>query len=272
VAFKPIQTKAVTWTLGGNLTSYRNRVLSLAEGVENIFLGGFETPSIRAQAGQFYPIIFGVRYARNPAGQIIVDEDGYPTAADESGPIGNVQPRFDLGLNNTVTWLGFSLSAQVDVRRGGKAYAGNTKLAKLYGIDALTEDRESDFVFPGVKATTDASGNVTGYVPNDIVIKRDENYWRNVLDPIDESHVYSTDFVRLREIALSYSLPESLITKSKVFRSASVSLIGRNLKLWTDYPNFDPETNVGGAGNGQGIEYVSLPQTRSYGASLRVSF
>ncbi|MCB2408037.1 SusC/RagA family TonB-linked outer membrane protein [Hymenobacter lucidus] len=272
VAVKPVQTKTIVWTLGGNFTSYRNRVLALAEGVDNIFLGGFTTPNVRAQAGANYPILFGVRYARTPDGQIIVDEDGYPTAADDSGPLGNVQPNYDMGLSNTIEWKGLALSAQVDIRRGGVAYAGNTKLAKLYGIDAQTEDRESDYIFPGVKAVTDAGGTVTGYVPNDIVIQRDENYWRNVLDPIDESHVYSTDFVRLREIALSYTLPAALVTKTKVLQSASISLTGRNLALWTDYPNFDPETNVGGAGNGQGVEYVSLPQTRSYGASLRVSF
>ncbi|WP_310395599.1 SusC/RagA family TonB-linked outer membrane protein [Hymenobacter sp.] len=268
----PVKTSAFTWTLAGNYTTYQNKVKELAEGVSNIFLGGFTTPNVRAQAGQVYPIIFGTRYARTEGGDIIVDEDGYPTVAAEAGPIGNVQPKYELGITNTFNFKGLSLTAQVDVRRGGSAYAGNTRLAKLYGIDKMTEDRESDYVFPGVKPVTDAGGAVTGYVPNDIVIKRDQTYWSNVLDVIEESHVYKTDFVRLREVALSYALPQSLVTKTKYLSGLSISLTGRNLALWTDYPNFDPETSVGGAGNFQGLEYVSLPQTRSYGVGLRASF
>jgi len=127
-------------------------------------------------------------------------------------------------------------------------------------------------VFSGVRAVTDAGGAVTGYTPNDIVIKRDQNYWSNVLDVIDESHVFKTDFVRLREVALSYALPQSLVSKTKYLSGLSLSLTGRNLALRTDYPNFDPETSVGGAGNFQGLEYVSLPQTRSYGVGLRATF
>lgn len=261
-----------TWRLGANFTSYRNRVQELAPGVDNIFLGGFTTPNVRAQTGQVYPILFGSRYARTEAGDIIVDEDGYPTAADENGPIGNVQPDFELGVTSNMTYHGVGLDLQVDVRRGGQAYAGNTRLARLYGMDRMTEDRESDFVFPGVKAVRDAGGNVTGYVPNDLVIKRDQVYWSQVLDPIEESHVYRTDFVRLREMSLSYSLPQSLLGRTKALSNLTLSLTGRNLALWTKYPNFDPETSVGGAGNFQGLEYVSLPQTRSFGVGLRATF
>lgn len=272
VTVVPIKKDKVEWSITGNGTNYRNRVLELAPGVDNIFLGGFTTPNVRAQAGSSYPIIFGSRYARNNDGAIIVDSDGYPTIAAENGPIGNVQPDYEVGITNSVSAFGFTFSAQVDIRRGGKAWAGNTRLAKFYGIDKMTEDRESDFIFDGVKEVVDAGGNVTGYVKNDIPIKRDQTYYQGVLDLIEESNVYSTDFVRLREIAIGYTLPQSLVAKSRIFSSASLLFTGRNLALWTDYPNFDPETSVGGAGNFQGLEYVSLPQTRSYGLGLRVSF
>jgi hypothetical protein len=77
--------------------------------------------------------------------------------------------------------------------------------------------------------------------------------------------------VRLREVTFGYTIPTALVEKTP-FQSASIFLTGRNLFLITDYPNFDPETSVGGAGNFQGLEYVSLPQTRSFGAGIRVSF
>ncbi|NVO30522.1 SusC/RagA family TonB-linked outer membrane protein [Hymenobacter lapidiphilus] len=268
----PFQSaEGFNWNLTANFTQYRNKVVSLAEGVDNIFLGGFVEPSVRAQLNNLYPVLYGTRFKRNPAGAIVVDSDGYPMADDELGVIGTVQPKFELGLTNTFSFKNLSLLVQVDTRQGAQAYAGNTRLAKLYGMDKITEDRESDFVFDGVTETVDAAGNVS-YAPNTTVIKRDQDYWQFALDGITESNIYSTDFVRLREVSLSYSLPQSLVTKSKVFSAASVSLIGRNLFLITDYPNFDPETSIGGAGNFQGLEYVALPQLRSYGASLRVTF
>lgn len=272
VGVTPVKTSALTWTLGGNFTTYQNRVEALAPGVDNIFLGGFTTPNVRAQVGQVYPIIFGTGYARNPEGKIIVDDQGYPTVDPVAKPIGNVQPKYEMGYSTTLGFKGLNLSAQVDIRRGGSAYAGNTRLSKFYGIDKMTEDRTSDFVFDGVRAVTDATGNVTGYVQNDKVIKRDQNYYQNVLDLIQESNVYKTDFVRLREVALSYTLPTGLVSKTRYLSNISLSLTGRNLALWTKYPNFDPETSLGGAGNFQGLEYVSLPQTRSYGVGLRATF
>lgn len=279
VSITPIKTENLTWTIGGNLTSYRNKVVSLAPDVSNIRIGGFVTPSVRAVVGSNYPVLFGTRFARTEDGKIIVDEDGYPTIAldaagnAQAGPIGNVQPNFETGLTTSLNFKGLTLSAQVDVRRGGKAYAGNTRLSKFYGIDKMTEDRESEnFIFDGVRAVTDPNtGNVT-YVQNDRTIKRDQFYYQEVMDLIEESNVYKTDFVRLREIALTYTLPQPLVAKTKYLSGLTLLLTGRNLALWTDYPNFDPETSIGGATNFQGLEYVSLPQTRSFGVGLRASF
>jgi len=126
VGVTPVKTSAFTWMLAGNYTTYQNKVKALAEGVDNIFLGGFTTPNVRAQADQVYPIIFGTRFARTESGDIIVNEKGYPTVAAEADPIGNVQPKYEVGITNTFTFKGLSLTAQVDIRRGGSAYTGNT--------------------------------------------------------------------------------------------------------------------------------------------------
>lgn len=272
VGVTPVQNDLITWNITGNLTSYRNRVIALSEGIDNIFLGGFTQPNVRAQVGNYYPVIFGTRFKRSPAGEVVVDAEGYPVVADDLGVIGNAQPDFELGINNSVAIKGFTLSAQVDIRKGGEMYAGNTRLAKLYGMDKVTEDRESEYIYPGVVENVDANGNVTSYTSNTTPILRDQIYYQQVMDLIDETNVYKTDFVRLREVSLGYTLPKSLVSKTKYFSNVSLTLIGRNLKLWTDYPNFDPETSVGGATNFQGLEYVNLPQTRSYGVSLRASF
>jgi TonB-linked SusC/RagA family outer membrane protein len=271
-----------TWDFTANITSIDNEVVSLADGVDNIFLGGFTEPNIRAQAGSQYPIIFGSRYLRDDAGNIVVDsrqfidgvvnpDYGMPIADPELGEIGQVNPDFILGFNNSFSYKGITLSAQVDWQSGGQAYAGNTRLQKLYGMDIVTEDRETPVVLDATKGYIDDDGNFINEGNNDIAIQKGQRYWNTVLDAIDESNVYSTSFVRLREARISYNLPTSIFNGGFI-RNASVYLLGRNLALRTDYPNFDPETSVGGASNFQGLEYVNLPQTRSFGGGIKVTF
>lgn len=277
----PLRTEDFEWAITTNYTSYKNEVKALAEGVENIFLGGFVTPNIRAEAGAQYPIIFGSSFVRDDAGNIVVDSR--ETVAGKANPfygmplvgpaknIGNVQPDFEMTFTNTLTFKGISLAAQLDWRKGGNMYGGNTRLLKLYGMDADTEDRETPQIFGESKGFFDDDGNLVVEGPNDIAIPHGQTFWSNRMDAITESNVYSTTFVRLREVALNYTLPTGLLDGT-FMKSASIVLTGRNLFLITDYPNFDPETNVGGSGNFQGLEYVTLPQTRSFGAGLRVTF
>ncbi|SIQ50662.1 SusC/RagA family TonB-linked outer membrane protein [Pontibacter lucknowensis] len=277
----PIRNDNFEWTFTTNFTRYRNKVVELAEGVESIFLGGFVTPNVRAEAGALYPIIFGSSFVRDNNGNVVVDSretiGGNPNPfygmplAGEAKNIGNVQPDFEISFTNGITFGGINLTAQVDWRKGGNMYAGNTRLLKLYGMAEITEDRESPYVYPGVKGFLDTNGDLVVEGDNDIEIVRGQNFWSSAMDAIDESNVYSTSFVRLREVALSYSLPTSLLERTFI-RNASIVLTGRNLFLITDYPNFDPETSVGGGTNFQGLEYVTLPQARSFGAGLRLTF
>ena len=271
------------WNVLFNFTKVNNEVVSLAEGVENIFLGGFVEPNVRAQAGDQYPIIFGSRYLRDDDGNIVYDSRatingqanpayGMPLKDDDNGAIGNVNPDFEAGLSNTLSFKGVSLSVHWDFRKGGNMYAGNTRLQKLYGKDIITEDRESAYVMEGKKGYVDGDGNLVIEGDNDIAIQRGQEYWRTYMDAIDESSVYETSFVRFRELNIGYTLPSKLLKNTKIIRGASLTFDARNLLLFTSYPNFDPETSVGGATNFQGMEYVNLPQARSFGFTAKLSF
>ncbi|WP_461490650.1 SusC/RagA family TonB-linked outer membrane protein [Pontibacter sp. HJ8] len=281
VGIIPVRNPNFQWELTTNFSSFENEVKSLAPGVENIFLGGFTIPNVRAEAGAPYPVIFGASFVRDDAGNIVVDSresiEGDPNpyyGMPLEGPakaIGSVQPDFEMNFLNSLNFKGITLTAQLDWRKGGKAYAGNTRLLKLYGMAEITEDRETPKVFEGSKGFFDEEGNLVVEGSNDIAVPQGQTFWQTAMDIIDESNVYSTTFVRLREVTFGYTIPTALVEKTP-FQSASVFLTGRNLFLITDYPNFDPETSVGGAGNFQGLEYVSLPQTRSFGAGIRVSF
>jgi TonB-linked SusC/RagA family outer membrane protein len=274
---RPVSTGGFNWDIGINYASFRNEVIELAPGVANIYLGGFTTPSIRALQGSTYPSIFGVGYLRDENGRIVVLDDpgntyhGMPLQDPEAKKIGDVQPDFEMGFSNTFTYKGVTLTALIDWRQGGEMYSGNNRLGRLYGALSITEDRETPVVLDAVKGYTDGDGNLVVTGENDIAILRGEKYWNDVLGEIDEAHVHETTFVRFRELSIGYSLPSSLL-QNTFLEAVNISFVGRNLFLWTEYPNFDPETSTTGAVNGQGIEYVAHPQIASFGGRLNITF
>ncbi|MEK6481791.1 SusC/RagA family TonB-linked outer membrane protein [Catalinimonas sp. 4WD22] len=281
---QPVYGDAFQWEVTTNFTSYNNTVVSLAEGIERLELGGFR-PNIVAEEGREYPFLSALGYARDPAtGQVVVDgrellpngnpnpRYGMPLRSTEEVPLGSVQPDFEIGFVNTFTYKGFSLMAQLDWRKGGVISSGVNRLGKLYGVLAVTENREEDYVFPGKQGFYDEAGNLVVEGDNNIVIQRGFEFFRRNEDPIVESNVYDASFVKLREVSLTYDLPQSLLGGTFI-SSASVFLTGRNFLLWANLPNFDPETGVGnGGGNSQGEEYGSYPQLKSYGAGVRLKF
>jgi hypothetical protein len=77
----------------------------LAPGVTNIFLGGFVTPNIRLVAGDEYGQIYGSKYQRNAAGQMLISPTtGLPLASLGVEKIGNPNPDFTMGITNTFTY------------------------------------------------------------------------------------------------------------------------------------------------------------------------
>ncbi|WP_163716632.1 SusC/RagA family TonB-linked outer membrane protein [Mangrovibacterium lignilyticum] len=277
INISPIKNKDFSWDVIVNFTKYTNRVKKLAEGVSDIYLGGFTTPSIRALEGETYPSIFGVGYLRDDNGNIALLDDpgnpyhGMPIADQNSKKVGNVQPDFMMGFINTFNVYGVTVTAQVDWKKGGQMYSGNNRLGRLYGMLDITEDRETPMVLDGVKGYLDSNGDLVVTGDNDIAILRGQQYWNDVLGSIDEAHVYETSYVRFRELSIGYTIPKKLL-KNTFINSINVSFIGRNLGLWTSYPNFDPETSTTGAVNGQGLEYVAFPQASSFGGKFVFTF
>jgi hypothetical protein len=104
-------------------------------------------------------------------------------------------------------------------------------------------------------------------LPNDIRVSA-QDYHRG-LSGIAEPFTYDASFVKLREVRLAYQVPRSLTNRMGVSRM-NLALVGRNLFLWTDVPNIDPETSFN-PGNAQGYEWGQFPSARSIGLSLSVT-
>jgi hypothetical protein len=194
-----------------------------------------------------------------------------PMSTTDAKKIGDVQPDFLIGFNSTINYKGVQVTALFDWKSGGEMYSGNNMLGELYGMLKITEDRETPVVLDAVKGHYDDEGNLVITGENDIAIYRDQDYWDRSLNALDEAHVHPTSYVRFRELAVGYSLPASWM-KNIFIKSVALSFVGRNLALWTSYPNFDPETSTTGATNGQGIEYVAFPQISSFGGKLSLTF
>jgi hypothetical protein len=278
----PVRSTAFTWDMSFNFTKVKNEVVELIEGVESIFLAAYTTPNVRAYAGYSYPSIYGTMAQRDDEGRIIVDDDpdspwyGTPNWG-EDGVIGEVTPDFILGFVNTFNLFGWiHLTAQFDWKQGGDIYSGSNRLFALYGTAGFTEDRESEWRYEDTENALSPTYKSDG-TPNDIVRGGpgdEESYFYNyyyTLGNLDEAAIYETSYIKMREISLGFDLPPKWINPIYL-QGASLSFVGRNILLWSTIPNFDPETSQG-QGNGQGgFDYVSLPQTSSFGISLKLTF
>jgi hypothetical protein len=103
--------------------------------------------------------------------------------------------------------------------------------------------------------------------PNTHRITAEEYY--HGLFAYTERYVYDAGYVKLREVRVSYNLPGSWANKFFGARAASIALTGRNLKMWTNVPNIDPEFAYSSR-NDQGIEVNMSPNPRSFGFNLRI--
>lgn len=259
VNVNPIRLKNVDWNVGFNWTKIDNYVDELAPGVESIFMGGFVTPQVRAGIGDKFPVIYGVGYLRDDNGNLIVDENGVPQAGKDQ-VIGRVAPDFILGFNTSLRLWKLNISAVFDWKCGGQMYSGTNGLLDYFGVSKATEGRGTEsFIVEGVKA--DGS-------KNDIEIKGEEawqNYYQTI-NNIDEASIYNSSFLKLREVSLSYPVLE------KNWMTVNVNVFARNILVWSEFPNFDPESSQGNNNMTGAFERYSMPQTSSYGFGVNVKF
>jgi TonB-linked SusC/RagA family outer membrane protein len=272
------------WEVNGNFTHNKNVVEELAPGVEEIVVrnlfGGGITPVLRP--GAEYGIMRGSVNARDDEGNLLIDpSNGQLIRAFEPAIVGNPNPDFIAGITNTFTYRGLTLSALFDWRQGGDIYS-TTLLSQLgRGVTRDTENRELNWVIPGVlgdintgEPILDDEGNK---IPNTIQIEMNDLYFGETfaVNSADEWNVFDATVFRLREVSLGYTLPKSLLGRTP-FGSATITFTGRN--LWYKAPNmpkyskFDPETSTFGTQNAQGFEFDNVPSVRRMGVNLRLTF
>ncbi len=269
----PIKSKSFSWDINISYTDFKSNVNKLDVGVTNIFLGGFVTPNIRLVVGDEYGQIYGNAYQRDAkTGKIIVGANGLPLITSGVQKIGNPNPKWSAGVTNTFTYNAFSFSFLIDYKKGGDLYSRNVADLQRNGVTKETAEfprydasgvLQKPYLFDAVYA----NGS-----PNTTYVSAQDYYGNSGKYAAAEGYIYNTTWFRIREASVSYNLPSSLLNRTP-FGNAEFAVFGRNLYLRApNYPHLDPEQNALGISNAQGLEFNALPQTRSMGVSLRLSF
>ncbi|WP_281232840.1 SusC/RagA family TonB-linked outer membrane protein [Flavobacterium gelatinilyticum] len=293
----PVQTEKFRWNVGLNYSRNRSevKILDYEKQIQNYTIGSSGGVEVLASVGQPYGALYGTAYERDANGNIVVGANGLPKADPQKKVLGHFTPDWIGGISNTLTYKNLELSFLIDASVGGELFSGTNRTGTYTGVLAQTmpgRDAENgglSYYYPGnntanpkTLVTGTAPGGVTVYddgvifngvfadgTPNDKVLSAQE-YYKSSYN-ISEAYIYSSTFVKFREIKLTYNFNKQFVKKLG-FQGASVTAAGRNLFfIYKDAPNIDPETAFN-TGNAQGLESLSLPTTRNFSLNVNLKF
>jgi len=275
----PVSHNDFNWALTTNYTQNKNKVLSLAPGVTNIDLGGFTGSTINVVVGEAYGSMFSTGFYKDSQGRLIINDNsssagyGYPIKNEQMKSLGSIAPKWTMGITNEFTYKGIGLSFLIDIKKGGIMWNGTLSRLDGFGVSKITENRGQSVVFDGIKGHIENGQVVSTGAVNDIQTTYSQYYYQNIgggASCSEEQFVEKTDWVRLRELTLSYDFGR--VIKKSFVKHLKVYMTGRNLWLSTPYQGIDPETNLMGAFNAQGLDYFNMPNTKSYVFGVKLDF
>ena len=279
----PIKTTDFNWGIDLNWSNPRSKVTELASGVENITIGSFQGGvTVNASLNDDYGTIKGSDFIYDPNGNKIIGSNGKYLTTNTNTVIGNMQADWFGSVTNRVSYKDLSLSFQIDVRQGGEIFSLDQyygQASGLYDDSVFINDlgnpvRNSlanggGVILPGVINTGTAANPV--YSPNNIRIDAEKTNANGYLAYPASQFVYDASYIKLREVALTYTLPKKYLASTFV-QGASFSLVGNNLWIIQKHiPYADPESGLS-AGNAQGYQTSVLPTTRVVSFNIRLNF
>ena len=269
-----IEKEKFSWHTQLNYSKNVSRVNSLPDGVERLTLAysriydsDNQTVWFQVEEGGRIGDMYGTGYLKNENGQFIIGNDGRFIPNNELQKLGNYNPDFMLGINNSLQYGQFDLGLLLDWRQGGILVSRTLALGGVGGQLIETVNRESDIIADGVVNVGTAETPV--YEKNTTAIPA-ETYYRQFYDRNhEENNVYSASYLKLRQFSLGYTFNNFLSSNAQL----NISLIGRNLFAISEIPHFDPEQlAVQGNRFVNGVEDMSYATSRSYGIKLGLKF
>ncbi len=280
VTVVPVRNRNFEWALTWNFAKNNNVVTDLYGDLDALVLTNapFKV-QLAAMKGEKYGQLRGTDYVYDDQGRRVVSDDGSHFLTTDIESLGSVMPDFNTGIRNTFTYKNLSLSALIDIQKGGKYFSVSHMFGHYSGLFAATAEnnvREDGVLVEGVvtgtvvKDETAEKGyrveNVQEFSGRVDAIDHFEDYY---FGPAARS-IFNADYIKLRDLTLSYAFPTSNLGP---LSGLEISAFARNLFVWgLDNPDFDPEMMMSGSGNIQGMEGGNLPPTRTYGLNLRLKF
>ena len=247
-----IKNNDFSWSSSLNLATNENEVVTLPNGEDAISGRNI------LREGEPINAFYLVEYAGvNPdnGNALFYDADGVATesySADYRKVVGNPFPNFIGGLTNYISYKNFELSFTFSAEFGASIYNAGGRFQQTSGdwFDNQTRDQLRRWRQPGditdVPAAAIAGGNGTQH---------------------STRYLQDGDFIRLKDLNLSYSIPQDLIS-SVGLEKARIYLSGINLLTITDYDGYDPESRADTFGGGQTFYSAPAPRTVSLGVNL----
>lgn len=261
---------SLRWDVSVNWSRNRSEVVELADDIPSYRIAGNRGAEILAVPGERMGDIYGSVFQRYN-GEIVYNESGFPLRTSDLEKVGNYNPDWMMGLNNTISFKGFNLGVLLDIRQGGIIVSQTTWIGRNAGqLEGTVVGRENGMVGEGVIATAyDEAGNITAVRPNDVVVPaRDWNYQYFRRENNIEAGAWDASYTKLREVRFGYTFPNNMFG-SLPFRDVSLSVVGRNVALWTQNPHIDPENmSLSGGTLVPGVENMAYPTPRSIGFNL----
>ncbi len=267
----PIKAANLEWNTSLNFSRNKNEVIELFPGQLDKYkdFGASEGYYARIYTGGSIGDLYGLKFKRNSAGQILLDEkSGAPlkTSTDnikEEGYLGNLEPKFSLGWSNNFNYKQFSLSFLINAKIGGKCYSQTEAMLDGYGVSARTGEARDN----GGKVAINAIQGTTPVTSIDAKL-----YYTTVGDRngISEAYVFDRTNIRLTQLSLGYDFD---VNKLKLpIKAASFSVVGNNLFFIYKKAPFDPELTMSTDMNSQSLDNFNVPPTRTYGFNLKITF
>ena len=295
----PISNNNITWNSSFNFGLNRNKILELADGVDRYQYGGNGITLVAEKGGSLGDMwgtgLVRVEDENSPYNGQVIFNNGLVQQDNTLRKIGNFNPDFTLGWNNTIRYKNVSLNFLLDWRQGGELLSRTRLIAATSGnvVETLWgRSPEYGGPHPGIADSgltyTDGDGRtwtdgVIGdgvkqlgdgsYAPNDVIVPANAYHNNRYRRNNETEGIYDATFVKLREARLTYDFPKKLL-KSDDIKNLSFSIIGTNLWLWAkDYNHGDPELlSFGGGSFVPGVEDATVPTTRSLGFAINVQF
>ena len=288
----PVQNKDWTWETSLNIAGNRGTMDGLLPGMDIMYVTDVQYGNAKAASfsGGDFMAISGSQYLRTSDGKIILDKNGMPTYDKSTAhQVGNRESKLNGGWNNTISYKNFTFNMLWEFRVGGDVFNGTKYAMTLTGTSKFSGDVRDHLVIEGVQNVgtdkepiyesrkyewfADQAYDFNGVRMSGANIIK--SYYTDYYNYETANYITNVNSLRLRNVSLSYDVPDTFLKKLKYFKRAVLSASANNLLLFTNYEG-DPEVAAAGSGRGGsssvGFDYCGVPATQSVSFGMNISF